>query len=480
MKQNLLPPLIKKKYDTVAFQKFLKISIALLLISRLFILNFTKIPDVLGQRFELTTPITSLKKLKEGLYLFQHGLDPYEGGLYTQAPLLLFLYHILSYLPKIFESLLYTTCDGLIAYYIYHISIYRKKNQLSLYWVKSAPENKFSTDTENAVIDSDNDSEQELKVPPQKLGIKKNNKLFKDISSQRPVDILLNPLLVVTIYLVNPFTILSCLSKSTIIFNNLAYVLAIHFAIKKNINLSMFFAALGSYLSFYSFVIVGPCLLFLIENKNDSFKKKKIIAEAIGLYIVYVASLLGVSYLLLGSFRFLKAFYGVVLSISDLTPNIGHYWYFFTEIFEHFRIFFLWVFQLHIIIFVVPSILKFKEQPLFLTLVVTSLISQLKTYPSVGDVALYMIFIPMYQELFKYMTYPFYTLNFFLYSISFEPLMYDLWIWQGTGNANFLFIINLIFNIAQILLLTDTIHAFLKREHERHYPEFRGKELAWK
>eukprot|EP00833_Pecoramyces_ruminatium_P005612 jgi/Orpsp1_1/1179644/evm.model.c7180000070189.1 len=231
MKQNLLPPLIKKKYDTVAFQKFLKISIILLLISRLFILSFTKIPDILGQRFELTTPVTSLKKLKEGLYLFQHGLDPYEGGIYTQ------------------------------------------QNQLSLYWVKSAPENKFSTDTENAVIDSDNDSEQEIKTSPQKTGIKKNSKLFKDISSQRPIDILLNPLLVATIYLVNPFSILSCLSKSTIIFNNLTYILAIHFAIKKNINLSMFFTACASYLSFYSFVILGPCLLFLIENKNDSFQK---------------------------------------------------------------------------------------------------------------------------------------------------------------------------------------------------------------
>lgn len=64
--------------------------------------------------------------------------------------------------------------------------------------MKSAPENKFSTDTENAVIDSDNDSEQEIKTSPQKTGIKKNSKLFKDISSQRPIDILLNPLLVAT------------------------------------------------------------------------------------------------------------------------------------------------------------------------------------------------------------------------------------------------------------------------------------------
>jgi len=93
----------------------------------------------------------------------------------------------------LFESLVYTACDGLIAYYLYHISIYRKQNQLTLYWVKSAPENNFSTETENAVIDSD--SEQELKEPP-KTPVRKNSKLFKDVSSQRPVDILLNPLLV--------------------------------------------------------------------------------------------------------------------------------------------------------------------------------------------------------------------------------------------------------------------------------------------
>jgi len=310
MKQEVLPPLIKKKYDTVAFQKFLKVTIVLLLIARFFLLSFTKIPEVLGQRFEVTTSITSLKKLKEGLYLFQHGLDPYEGGIFTQAPLMLFLYHILSYFPNFIESLLYTVCDGLIAFYIYKISIYRKQNQLSLHWVKSAPEDKFSTDTENAVIDYD--SEQELKAIPQQSGTKKNNKLFKDISSQRPVDILLNPLLVSTIYLINPFTILSCLSKSTTIYNNLAYVLAIHFAIKKNINLSMFFAALASYLSFYSFVIIAPCILFIIENKNDNHQKRKIIIKGVLLFIFYIIALLGVSYLLLGSFRFLKCFYGVM------------------------------------------------------------------------------------------------------------------------------------------------------------------------
>ena len=33
------------------------------------------------------------------------------------------------------------------------------------------------------------------------------------------------------------------------------------------------------------------------------------------------------------------------LTVSDLTPNVGMWWYFFTEMFDHFRPFFLGVFQ---------------------------------------------------------------------------------------------------------------------------------------
>lgn len=31
--------------------------------------------------------------------------------------------------------------------------------------------------------------------------------------------------------------------------------------------------------------------------------------------------------------------------MSDLTPNVGMWWYFFTQMFDHFRNFFLGVFQ---------------------------------------------------------------------------------------------------------------------------------------
>lgn len=66
------------------------------------------------------------------------------------------------------------------------------------------------------------------------------------------------------------------------------------------------------------------------------------------------------------------------LMLPDLTPNPGLWWYFFTEMFDHFRPFFLMVFsvrlriryilclaksylwQVHLLIYVVPMCIKFQ------------------------------------------------------------------------------------------------------------------------
>ena len=48
------------------------------------------------------------------------------------------------------------------------------------------------------------------------------------------------------------------------------------------------------------------------------------------------------------------------LTIPDLTPNIGLFWYFFTEMFEHFREFFLWTFQINAFIYIIPLSITLK------------------------------------------------------------------------------------------------------------------------
>lgn len=48
------------------------------------------------------------------------------------------------------------------------------------------------------------------------------------------------------------------------------------------------------------------------------------------------------------------------LIVQDLTPNIGLYWYFFIEMFDHFRNFFLLVFQAHLACYALPITMKLR------------------------------------------------------------------------------------------------------------------------
>ena len=49
---------------------------------------FPSLPDLLGHRVEISTPVTSFKRLQEGHFLYTHGLSPYDGGVYHQVRLL--------------------------------------------------------------------------------------------------------------------------------------------------------------------------------------------------------------------------------------------------------------------------------------------------------------------------------------------------------------------------------------------------------
>lgn len=65
-----------------------------------------------------------------------------------------------------------------------------------------------------------------------------------------------------------------------------------------------------------------------------------------------------------------------------------------------------------------------------------------------------------------------------LYCCILGPAFYYLWIYAGSGNANFYYAITLVWNLSQGILLTDAVFAFLKNEWELELPEARkGKSL---
>jgi len=198
------------------------------------------------------------------------------------------------------------------------------------------------------------------------------------------------------------------------------------------------------------------------------------------LYATWLAALLYLSYMLVGSWSFLSATYGVIIFLSDLTPNVGLFWYFFIEMFDQFRAFFLVVFQLHAFIFAVPLSIKLTEHPIFVIFILCGIMSIFKSYPSIGDAALYLGFLPIHDELFKYTRYGFLIANLFLYASALGPIFWHLWIYAGSGNANFFYAITLVYNIGQILLLVDTMYAMLRRSFDVAHPEALGKEVVHK
>lgn len=46
---------------------------------------FPSLPNLLAGRVEVSTPVTSFKRLQEGLFLYTHNVSPYDGGVYHQV-----------------------------------------------------------------------------------------------------------------------------------------------------------------------------------------------------------------------------------------------------------------------------------------------------------------------------------------------------------------------------------------------------------
>ncbi|KAJ8303164.1 hypothetical protein KUTeg_019560 [Tegillarca granosa] len=234
----------------------------------------------------------------------------------------------------------------------------------------------------------------------------------------------------------------------------------------------VFFIAMASYISLYPIILVVPAaIMFYQQNmeKIHSYVDQAAIASYTRTSVICCGccfALLGVSYFLEGSFNFLFSTYGFILSVPDLTPNLGVFWYFFTEMFEHFRTFFICVFQINVVIYTVPLSVKLKEHPVFFFYMLVFLIGIFKSYPSFADVGLIFSLMPLWKYVFQYLRNTFVVGCMFISTTVFAPVLYYLWIYAGSANANFYFAIALAFSTAEIFLVTDLMFAFIRREFD--------------
>lgn len=114
----------------------------------------------------------------------------------------------------------------------------------------------------------------------------------------------------------------------------------------------MFALSIASYLSLYPVLLFPPLTLLCFDRQTlprispnpGSFAAYHATSVA-----VMITGLLYLSYFITGgSWEFLSSTYGFHLLLPDLTPNVGLWWYFFIEMFDSFRAFFIGVFWLHL------------------------------------------------------------------------------------------------------------------------------------
>ena len=65
-----------------------------------------------------------------------------------------------------------------------------------------------------------------------------------------------------------------------------------------------------------------------------------------------------------------------------------------------------------------------------------------------------------------------------LYTAFVGAAFFQLWIYAGSGNANFFYAITLVWSLGLTIIVGDTLYAVLRDEFELERPEMKGKDLA--
>ena len=390
------------------------------LVRLILILLFPQLGSILDQTVQFSTPVTSFKSLKEGIFLLNHSLGLYEGGVVYLPPLLLQfanLFHI-GVGSQFMSSLLFIFMDCLFVWQLYSLEF--QLNQTSnCAWI----------------------------------------------------------------FALNPITILSCISKSSIIFTYLPLLSSIYFVSIQggNIVKSSLMMSIATYLDPIMGILLIPTLNFITRDSHRSINR--VVFYLIN-FIIYLALLYWIS-----PFPLLLV-YSKRLHFDNVVPNMGLWWYFFIEMFQEFIPFFKSVFNLFSMGMIIPLTVRFNNYytnnpmknlfPLYCWVISLGWLILTKPYPTLGETGIFLSLLPLFvtenkMSILKYMRYPMFITLLFLHSVLLSPIFYHLWIDLGSGNSNFFYAISLVYNLALGLLIADITWGVIRLEYDDGKPNYTRK-----
>ncbi|CAI5729163.1 unnamed protein product [Peronospora effusa] len=408
-----------------------------------FLFAIPSLHETLLSRPELVTPVSSFYRLEEGVFLYHSTGSPYSGDVYHQPPLLFaLLYPVLQFVPLALQYFIrcavFISVDLLLAMGFARLCARNLKLEEGRHF----------------------------KIHGREIWL-----------SQVPVSPLFQPKTLPTTAaftaLMNPFSLASSVAMSTVSFTHLAVLYSLVFASEGAVAASMMCVAVGSYLSVYPFFLMMPIMLLLCSAKTDTTTDNKAsgVTATLGLkclvsFGLWLGLLFYLSWSLTGDWTFLEETYVWVAKFSDLTPNIGIFWYFFMEVFDRFIPYFLFVMHLHPVIYVVPIYLRLAHRPQAYACALIGTFSLFQAYPSFGDFGFFLSMLALHPKTIMTIE------NRFVYVIGLGaatcmlPVMWFLWLFPASGNANFFYNQTLVYQIFSSQIITAFVGATMKRDKD--------------
>ncbi|KAG4074147.1 hypothetical protein HA402_014352 [Bradysia odoriphaga] len=393
-----------------------------------FLLIISKYAQIIQNRIEISTPLNSWKRVSEGAFMYNANINPYTGDMYHENPLILVATNFLINKTPLVIPYLIIALDLAAGWLLYKMA---QRFIHEMYDDERRQLNKFAKDSEPLHI--------------------------------KTTDLTEIPVYVAMAYLFNPYSVLNCVGLTTTVWSNFLLAGFFYCLSRKNTVFSCLFLSLETQRNFYPFVLIVPAMLIL-SRSGEKLNKAKMVQ----VLVIYLSTFVGLNFgafYLIQDWNFLNATFGFIFYHTDLQPNIGLFWYFFTEMFEHFRTLFLYTFQMNAtVLYLFPLTIKLHKKPLLLATILMALITIFRSYPCIGDVAFYMALFPLWKSSARFMANNFIVFCFLLITSALGPIVWYLWIYCNSANANFYFGATLAFASAQIFLVTDLLFASNKRE----------------
>ena len=369
-----------------------------------------------SERLELASPVDALARIREGHALWGMGQSPYGGSALHAPPLYLALVGpLVANAPAgLVASVPFIVADLVVAVAIHRVAT-------------------ASTRTSRA--------------------------RGSDAADASPT----SPAWVVAMFLANPFSIASCAAASSAGFRAAALAVSLAGAVEGTPVVAGAGVAALAYLGDPTCAALTVPSLARAMAREGGFgeegtgKKGKGTGRAGGgarsafvhlcAWIVgWIVALVGVSQAVMSNARaapmdWIRATYGFRLVAEDLSPNLGCFWYFFTEMFDNFRVFFLFAFDYFPVVLCVPVVVRLgADEPVFCVFIARLLCVVFSPYPTLGDAAGYLALLPLFRASlagvggFGYLVCAGYVASALL-----SPIMWRLWIVDRVANANFFF-----------------------------------------